>query len=125
MERLLYLCYVHLRQKTEEFDEDKHGPRTKTAYRFHEIIFDLLVLFYSLELSEWDMTEFATATTVLSCLDVVVNCAILGRNFYDVWTNDRTERRFLCFKCTPSDCATAGVLGVTFWPCFFYVYFAV
>jgi hypothetical protein len=61
------------------------------AYRFHEIIFDLLVLFYSLVLSEWEMTEFATATTVLSSLDIVVNCVILGRNWYDVCTRARKK----------------------------------
>lgn len=93
---------------TGEFDEDRDGPMTMAAYRFHEIVFDLLVLFYSLVLSEWEMTEFATATTVLSCLDIVVNCVILGRNWYDVCT--RASNR-------PDMLAPVCVLCVTFLPC--------
>ena len=88
------LCSYTPGTETLEFDEDRDGPTTMAAYRFHEIIFDLLVLFYSLVLSEWEMTEFATATTVLSSLDIVVNCVILGRNWYDVCTRARKKARY-------------------------------
>jgi hypothetical protein len=104
----VYLLCSSSPETTEEFDEDIYGPRTMTAYRFHEIIFDLLVLFYSLVLSEWEMTEFATATTVLSCLDIVVNCVILGHNWYDVCTRARKKPDILAPVC---------VLCVTFLPC--------
>lgn len=52
-------------------------------YRLYEIEFDVLVFFYSLVLSDWEMTEFTTATTVLACSDTVINIIILGRNWYD------------------------------------------
>jgi hypothetical protein len=113
----VYLLCSSSPETTEEFDEDIYGPRTMTAYRFHEIIFDLLVLFYSLVLSEWEMTEFATATTVLSCLDIVVNCVILGRNWHDVCKYNRSERRCLEIINICTDCAPAGVLWVIFLPC--------
>jgi hypothetical protein len=102
------LCSYTPGTEALEFDEDRDGPTTMAAYRFHEIIFDLLVLFYSLVLSEWEMTEFATATTVLSCLDIVVNCVILGHNWYDVCTRARKKPDILAPVC---------VLCVTFLPC--------
>lgn len=102
-----YLIYSHA-PETGDFDEDRDGPTTMASYRFNEIIFDLLVLFYGLVLSDWEMTEFATATTVLSSLDIAVNCVILGRNWYDVCTRARKK---------PDISAPVCVLCVTFLPC--------
>ena len=104
----VFLLCSYTPETTVEFDEDRDGPMTMAAYRFNEIVFDLLVLFYSLVLSEWEMTEFAKATTVLSSLDIVVNCVILGHNWYDVCTRARKKPDILAPVC---------VLCVTFLPC--------
>lgn len=53
-------------------------------YRVHEIEFDVLVFFYSLVLSDWKMTEFTIATTVLASSDILINIIILIRNCYDL-----------------------------------------
>lgn len=57
-------------------------------YRYFEILFDVLVLFYSLVLSELELTEFTKATSVLSCVDIFINIIMLGRNCYDIYKKD-------------------------------------
>lgn len=54
------------------------------SYRIYEIEFDILVLFYSLVLSNWEMTDFSTATTLLACIDTLTNTILLGKNSYDL-----------------------------------------
>lgn len=58
-------------------------------YRVHEIEFDVFMFFYSQVLTNWKMTEFSTATTVLAMLDIVLNTCMLSRNCYDINSNDR------------------------------------
>lgn len=57
--------------------------RSMIVYRIYEIDFDILMLYYSLVLSDWEMNQFTTATTVLACGDICVNIIILARNVYD------------------------------------------
>lgn len=65
-------------------------------YRLYEIEFDILVFIYSLYLSYWQITEFTTATTVLGCVDILVNIIILGRNVYD--SKERYDALlYICF----------------------------
>lgn len=63
-------------------------------YRVHEIQFDVLMFFYSLVLSDWEMTDFTIATTVLACSDIVMNIIILIRNCYDL---DADIRRYVLY----------------------------
>ncbi|CAG2220364.1 unnamed protein product [Mytilus edulis] len=65
-------------------------------YRLYEIEFDILVFIYSLYLSYWKITEFTTTTTVLGCVDILVNIIILGRNVYD--SKEKTDALlYICF----------------------------
>lgn len=60
-------------------------------YRCLEIIFDLVVLLYSLILSEWEMTEFTIATTALSVSDIVVNVLIVLKNCCDCYNEEDSD----------------------------------
>lgn len=62
--------------------DSKHILLYMIPYRTFEIEFDILVGFYSLVLSNWNMKLFTTTTTVLAIVDLVVNIIILGRNCY-------------------------------------------
>lgn len=53
------------------------------CYRIYEIVFDTFILFYSLVLSKWEMTEFTTATTVMACLDIFFNIFLCLKNLRD------------------------------------------
>ncbi|CAG2224512.1 unnamed protein product [Mytilus edulis] len=69
-------------------DDDKDTTNSRILesmifYRIYEIEFDVLVFFYSLVLSDWKMTEFTTATTVLACVDLVLSILMLVQNCYE------------------------------------------
>lgn len=58
--------------------------RSMIIYRIYEIEFDILMLYFSLVLSDWEMNQFTKATTVLALVDIGVNIIILARNVYDI-----------------------------------------
>ncbi|CAC5407712.1 unnamed protein product [Mytilus coruscus] len=64
-------------------DEKETGLRVMIIYRVLEIEFDIFVLFYSLVLSEWEMTDFSIATTILASIDIGASISALLKNCYD------------------------------------------
>ncbi|CAG2223989.1 unnamed protein product [Mytilus edulis] len=78
-----------LREVFQHFgDETETGLRVMIIYRVLEIEFDIFVLFYSLILSEWEMTNFSIATTILASIDIGASISALLKNCYD--TKHRT-----------------------------------
>lgn len=63
------------------------NKKEKTAYfgfyKMFDTGFDLLCLFYSLVLSEWEMTDFSKATTILASFDMFIDICIIIKNVFD------------------------------------------
>ncbi|CAC5373917.1 PARP10_14_15 [Mytilus coruscus] len=75
----------------KELLSDSRFERFMMIYRCLEILFDLVVLLYSLILSEWEMTEFNIATTALSVSDIVVNVLIVLKNCCDCYNEEDSD----------------------------------
>lgn len=74
--------------------------RSMIIYRIYEIEFDILMLYFSLVLSDWEMNQFTKATTVLALADIGVNIIILAKNVYDVENKNKmccTILKTICF----------------------------
>ncbi|CAG2223990.1 unnamed protein product [Mytilus edulis] len=69
-------------------NETETGLRVMIIYRVLEIQFDIFVLLYSLILSDWEMTDFSIATTILASIDIGASISALLKNCYD--TKNRT-----------------------------------
>ncbi|CAG2228970.1 unnamed protein product [Mytilus edulis] len=68
--------------KHDEFTLTSQKNNLMTAYRVFEIVFDIFILFYSLVVSKWEVTDFTTATTVIACFDIILNISLCYKHCY-------------------------------------------
>lgn len=81
---LLIGIYLENGEITPQVDKSLY----MACYRIFEIVFDIFLLFYSLVLSKWKMTDLTTATTVIAYLDIFFNISLFFKNACDSLDND-------------------------------------
>lgn len=92
------LCLRILHKGTGPISDFDENDALMYGYRTYEIGFDVLILFYSLVLSDWEMTEFTTATTVLASLDILLNSSMAVKYAYDRY-DIKDAKKTDCFSC--------------------------
>ena len=57
-------------------DKTKHFLELSAHYKVNDIIFDIMLIFYSAVISNWFLTYFTLVVTVILCMDILLNLII-------------------------------------------------
>lgn len=84
---IVYAVLLFLPDQVTDYKQRYHT--LSFAYRFCETIFDILMLFYSLILSRFEMTTITMVVTVVSVSDLILNIGFLISNICQINGEDR------------------------------------
>ena len=69
-------------------DKTKHFLELSAHYKVNDIIFDIMLIFYSIVTSDWFQQYFTLVVTVILCIDILLNLIFCIKACWDLYQTE-------------------------------------